>query len=569
LFGHFYFLKEFIKIIFALKTNKKQRASILVIMKKKFQIKQFLTLASFLMLVLLAVQCKHDPQQLPNGPGDDGNNDSLNIPKISTNCSADTVYFQNDVLPLLVSNCASCHSSAISNSGVILTDYASIMKTTIVIPGSPAQSEIVKKMRTAENEGRMPPPPALGLTEEQIALISKWIDQGAINNQCNGKECDTLNVTYKNNVRPIIDKNCLGCHSGPTPSYGIDLTNYDHIAAIAQSGSLLGALNHAQGFYPMPKEGNKLIFCDIRTISIWVRDTSFSTLECDTSNVTYPGTVFPILQAKCMNCHSGPTPQGNLDFNNYSQVAYLAQTGVLMGALRHEAGYEPMPKDGNMLDDCSLAKINIWVRDTIFEDPGGGNDDPCDPDTVYFQNEVFPLIISNCNISGCHDKLTEEQEVLLTDYASIIYYGEVTPGDPFNSKLYKVIIEDEPEDMMPPAPQTPLTTGQKNIIKKWIEQGAKNNACNEDCDTLNVTYGATIWPLIQTNCYGCHSGANPSGGIPLIDYNSVVAAANSGKLYGSVSHSPGFVAMPKNAPKLSDCKIDQIRIWIENGKPNN
>lgn len=535
----------------------------------KSQIKQLFTLASFLLLVMLAVQCKHDPQQYPDDPGNGGEPDPLNDPIISTNCDADTVYFQNDVLPLLVSNCASCHSKTVSNNGVILTDYASVMKTTVVVPGSPSQSEIIKKITTAETDGRMPPAPANALTGEQIAVISKWIEQGAINNQCISDECDTLNVTYKNSVRPILDKNCLGCHSGPTPSYGIDLTNYDHIAAIAQSGALLGALNHTQGFYPMPKDGNQLSFCDIRTISIWVRDTTFAEVECDTSNVTYPGTVFPILQAKCMECHSGPTPQGNLDFNDYAQVAYLAQTGVLMGALRHEVGFEPMPKDGNMLDDCALAKIDIWVRDTIFEGPGGGNEDPCDPDTVYFQNQVLPLIISSCSTTDCHDKLTEDQDVLLVDYASIIHYGEIEPGDPYDSELYEKIIDDDPEDRMPPPPKNPLTQEQKDIIRIWIEQGAKNNSCNEDCDTTNVTFSGTIWPVIENNCYGCHSGGSPSGNILLVDYASVVSVANTGQLYGAVSHSPGFVAMPKNAPKLSDCKIDQIRIWIENGKPNN
>ena len=178
-------------------------------------------------------------------------------------------------------------------------------------------------------------------------------------------------------------------------------------------------------------------------------------------------------------------------------------------------------------------------------------------------------LFSEYSFTAYHFKLSSEQEVLLIDYASIIQYGKIKPGDPNDSELYEKIIDDNPEDRMPPPPKDPLTQEQKNIIKKWIEQGAKNNVCTEDCDTLNVTYSGTIWPTIQTNCYGCHSGATPSGGILLVDYNSVVAAANSGKLYGAVSHSNGFVPMPKNAPKLSDCKIDQIRIWIENGKPNN
>ena len=153
----------------------------------KSQIKQLFKLSGFMLLVFLAVQCKHEPQQYPDDPGNGGDPDPLNDPIISINCTTDTVYFQNDVLPLLVSNCASCHSKTVSNNGVILTDYASVIKTTVVVPGSPEQSEIVKKITAAVTEGRMPPAPANGLTGEQIAVISKWIEQGAINNQCNSE----------------------------------------------------------------------------------------------------------------------------------------------------------------------------------------------------------------------------------------------------------------------------------------------------------------------------------------------------------------------------------------------
>jgi mono/diheme cytochrome c family protein len=383
------------------------------------------------------------------------------------------------------------------------------------------------------------------------------------------KECDTLNVTFYGSVLPIFQQNCISCHSGANPDFGIDLTNFDHLASIIDNGSLVGAVNHAAGFYPMPKGGNKLSDCDIRKIEIWAADTNLTVADCDTTNVTYPGTVLPILKAKCFECHSGPTPDGNLDFNNYAQVAFIAESGALMGALNHDAGYVPMPKDGNKLDDCSIAQIGIWVRDTTFTDPGGGNEHPCDPDTVYFQNEILPLIISSCATTNCHDKLTDDQDVLLVDYASIIKYGEVEPGDPWDSELYEKIMDSDPDDRMPPPPADPLNTEQKNKIKKWIEQGALNNSCDEACDTTNVTYSGTIWPIIELNCFGCHSGAEPSGGILLTDYASITNAANSGKLYGAINHDAGYQPMPKNAPKLSDCKIDQVKIWIEDGTPNN
>ena len=87
----------------------------------------------------------------------------------------------------------------------------------------------------------------------------------------NPVECDTTNVSYANDVWPIIESNCLSCHSGASPSGNISLTNYDQIVAVANSGQLLGAIKHESGYSPMPK-GGKLSNCDILTIEAWVNE---------------------------------------------------------------------------------------------------------------------------------------------------------------------------------------------------------------------------------------------------------------------------------------------------------
>jgi hypothetical protein len=126
------------------------------------------------------------------------------------------------------------------------------------------------------------------------------------------------------------------------------------------------------------------------------------------------------------------------------------------------------------------------------------------------------------------------------------------------------------EDQMPPYPNAPLDAGVKASILKWIQQGAKNNSCiASGCDTTNVKYSTHIKPLIQTNCQGCHSGANPGGGLELVTYEGVKAVAQNGKLVGSISHLPGYKPMPQNGNKLSDCDIRKVQLWISNGTPNN
>jgi hypothetical protein len=94
------------------------------------------------------------------------------------------------------------------------------------------------------------------------------------------------------------------------------------------------------------------------------------------------------------------------------------------------------------------------------------------------------------------------------------------------------------------------------------------------CDTTNVTYSTNVLPLITDYCITCHSGGTPSGGISLEGYDNVRASSlietgNYGSLIGVISHAPGNSPMPKNAPKLSDCQIRQVEIWIGQGAQNN
>jgi hypothetical protein len=89
------------------------------------------------------------------------------------------------------------------------------------------------------------------------------------------------------------------------------------------------------------------------------------------------------------------------------------------------------------------------------------------------------------------------------------------------------------------------------------------------CDTTNVTYAATMAPLMQTHCNSCHSAGAASGNIVTATYEGLKSIAINGKLYGSISHSPGFSAMPKGGNKLPDCDLKKINAWINAGSPNN
>jgi hypothetical protein len=206
-----------------------------------------------------------------------------------------------------------------------------------------------------------------------------------------------------------------------------------------------------------------------------------------------------------------------------------------------------------LLSSCKH-EIPIDMTGTISEN--------CDPDTVYFGNTILPLLLSNCAMSGCHNS----GELNLTSYASLMNSGIVKPGRPNTSKLVRVI-NGGGEEAMPPSPYSALTTVQINSIKTWIDQGAKFNTCVE-CDTLNYRFAADIWPILSTNCSGCHNNSNPGGNIYIRNYTDVQSMVNDGSLMGSLL-GDGYQIMPKNTNGLQSCKITQIQKWINDGAQNN
>ena len=87
--------------------------------------------------------------------------------------------------------------------------------------------------------------------------------------------CVTDNMSYANDVWPVISSSCTGCHSGVSPAGGIALENYTDVSGAAaiqpgNYGSLYGAISHASGNSPMPKNGNKLSDCTIAKIKAWI-----------------------------------------------------------------------------------------------------------------------------------------------------------------------------------------------------------------------------------------------------------------------------------------------------------
>ncbi len=250
------------------------------------------------MVFILVQSCKHEPVRPWENPGHmptdtttnpvdtTGNpTDTTGNPTDTTGndttviihpCDPDTIYFERDLLPIFISNCAKsgCHDAASRQDGVILDSYQNIFNTGDVRPGRPGNSDLYEVITENDPDKVMPPPPNAGLSSAEIAMIRTWIEQGAKNLSCGDSTiitgCQTANMSFAQDVQPILNTYCRGCHNSSSASGGIDLSSHTGVLGPANSGQLYGAIAHNAGFQPMPQGGNKLGDCQIDKIKAWI-----------------------------------------------------------------------------------------------------------------------------------------------------------------------------------------------------------------------------------------------------------------------------------------------------------
>src|ERR1700738_4953666 len=94
--------------------------------------------------------------------------------------AAPKVYFARDVQPILHSRCAACHSGDKPQAGLSVLTRAGLLSGGLsgpaVRPGASSDSLLIR--RVTGGDARMP----LGqkpLTENEVSLLSRWIDEGA------------------------------------------------------------------------------------------------------------------------------------------------------------------------------------------------------------------------------------------------------------------------------------------------------------------------------------------------------------------------------------------------------
>lgn len=221
--------------------------------------------------------------------------------------------------------------------------------------------------------------------------------------------------------------------------------------------------------------------------------------------------------------------------------------------------------NGFMCDTTLITIFPPLPSDTTFTGV------PCNPNIVYFEKDVLPILTANCAYSGCHNATSAKDGIILDSYNNVIKTGKIKVGSPSGSKIFEVITETDPKDIMPQLPAAKLNSEQIQTIEKWINQGAKNELCDENpggCNTDNVSFSNYVRPALAS-CIACHKSGNTGGGLNLESYEGMKSAAVSGRLFGAIAWSNGYKPMPQGGSKIPECTINKIKSWIDAGSPDN
>ncbi|MGB9746934.1 MAG: c-type cytochrome domain-containing protein [Bacteroidales bacterium] len=296
----------------------------------------------------------------------------------------------------------------------------------------------------------------------------------------------------------------------------------------------------------------------------------------DIKPVCFQQDILPLINANCTRsgCHDGAGGEERFSLRTYGEirkyvVPYNSLKSQLYKAITDEWGNLMPP--GNPLSTEQRTLIRLWIDqgapDNECSDTSGTT--PGSPDTVCFNTNVLPILLSSCAISGCHDAISHKEGLVMDSWQNLMNGNIIVPGDSLKGDFIKKIRSNNPDERMPPPPMAPLTSLQIHTLSRWIADGALNSVCTDvGCDTTNVTFSGTIFPSVQKYCYGCHSGGSPSGGILLTGYSSISARIADGRLPGAIRRQQGYAPMPPSGP-LPNCELRKWEIWIMNGYPDN
>ncbi|MCB0622823.1 MAG: hypothetical protein KDC43_02575 [Saprospiraceae bacterium] len=179
-------------------------------------------------------------------------------------------------------------------------------------------------------------------------------------------------VSFQAEVLPLLVSNCAlsGCHDANSHKEGVVLDSYDHVMKHIKANNPNGSKlyksitdsggDDAMPPYPYPRLTNE----EIDLIRTWINqgaENTDCTPACDPENASFAANIFPVINTYCVGCHNDNLSEAGINLKDYQHIRAVALSGQLLGTIRYESGYQPMPPSGGQLNDCYVTQIQKWI----------------------------------------------------------------------------------------------------------------------------------------------------------------------------------------------------------------
>lgn len=91
---------------------------------------------------------------------------------------AEPIDFAHDVVPILKARCVRCHGNGKTEGDLSIDARDGLLAAQAIAPGKPSASELIARVTATDKDVRMPPE-GDPLSAEQVAVLSRWIEEGA------------------------------------------------------------------------------------------------------------------------------------------------------------------------------------------------------------------------------------------------------------------------------------------------------------------------------------------------------------------------------------------------------
>ncbi|MBX9627758.1 MAG: PSD1 and planctomycete cytochrome C domain-containing protein [Gemmataceae bacterium] len=100
------------------------------------------------------------------------------VAALAAPAAAGPVDYAREVRPVLRERCYACHGALQQKAKLRVDSGAFLLAAGAVVPGKPDESELLARVGSRDDDTRMPPE-GHPLTKEQIAVLRRWVEQGA------------------------------------------------------------------------------------------------------------------------------------------------------------------------------------------------------------------------------------------------------------------------------------------------------------------------------------------------------------------------------------------------------